>query len=113
MKLLKALGSEELTNTEKLETINKFVTEVRAAYGNADEVIDPIKVRTVDGLVPLSLLNDEEKVAIATGIVKTAVANATIVTEETQGAKFDRVLEGLVAVDAILSNLDAESDSKY
>lgn len=113
MKILKTLGNEEATVSEKLEAIKKLVKKVRETYGNADVEIDQIKVQTVDGYVPLSLLTDEEKVAIATSRIKSAVAGATVVTEDTQGAKFDRVLEAQVAVDAILCNLDAESDSQY
>ena len=113
MKLLKKLGNEELSTTAKLETIKKFVAKVRKAYGNEDVEIDAVKVRTADGFVPLSLLTDGEKVAVATSNIKAVVANATIVTESTQGSKFDRVIEGMVAVDPILCNLDAESDSEY
>ena len=113
MKILKTLGNEDVTIGEKLEAIEKTVLNVRTTYGNKDEVIDPIKVSTVDGWVPLSLLTDAEKVAVATGIIKTAVATATVVTEETQGVKFDRVFEAQIAVDAILCNLDAKTDSSY
>ncbi len=113
MKITKLLGNEETATEVKLEGINTFVSTVRAAYGNAEDTIDPIKVHTVDGYVPLTLLSDEEKVAVAYQQIKNAIAQATIVTEDVQGAKFDRLIEGLVAVDAILCNLDAKTDSAY
>ena len=113
MRILKKLGNEEITTTDKLEAIKNMVTDVRAEYGNLIEDIDPIKVATADGYVPLSLLTDAEKVAVAHSQIKVAVANATIVTEATQGSKFDRVFEAQIAVDAILCNLDAKSDSEY
>jgi len=113
MKILKLLGNEEAGTTEKLEAVQAMVGTVRGAYGNTDEVIDPIKVHTADGYVPLSLLTDGEKVAIATLQIKSAVAGATVVTEETQGAKFDRIFEAQIAVNAILCNLDAKTDSAY
>ena len=113
MKILKLLGNEEATVTEKLEAVQAMVGTVRGCYGNTDEVIDPIKVHTADGYVPLSLLTDGEKVAIATTQIKAAVAGATVVAEETQGAKFDRIFEAQIAVNAILCNLDAKSDSDY
>jgi len=113
MKILKYLGNEETTATKKLDKIKKFVAKVRETYGNTDVEIDPIKVQTTEGYVPLSLLTDEEKVAVATQQIKTAVATATVVTEEAQGSKFDRVLEAQVAINPILCNLDAVSDSEY
>lgn len=113
MRILKLLGSEEITDTEKLEGLKAFTTIVREKYGNTDIDIDEIKVNTADGHVPLSLLTDAEKVAVATQRVKTAVATATIACENTQGAKFDRVLEGMISIDPILCNLDSTSDSEY
>ena len=113
MKVLKLLGNEEATTTEKLEAVEAMVSTVRLAYGNTDVEVDPIKVHTADGYVPLSLLTDGEKVAVATSQIKAAVAAATVVTEETQGAKFDRIFEAQIAVNPILCNLDAKSDSAY
>ena len=113
MKILKTLGSEETTVTEKLEAVSILVKNVRNTYGNTDVDIDPIKVATTDGWVPISLLDDAEKVAVATVRIKAAVAGATVVAEEEQGTKFDRVFEAQIAVDPILCNLDAKSDSAY
>ena len=113
MKILNTLNNEDVTTTEKLNAVNIMVLNVRTTYGNLDVDIDPIKVATTDGWVPISLLDDKEKVAVATVRIKAAVAGATVVTEETQGTKFDRLFEAQVAVDPILCNLDAKSDSAY
>ena len=112
MKILKKLNSE-LPADDKLTAINKFVTKVRVEYGNDDVEISPVKVHTTEGYVPLSLLTSQEKVAVGTQEIRNAVAQATIITEDNEGAKFDRVIGGIVAINAILSNLDAESDSQY
>ncbi len=113
MKILKVLGEEETTAAIKLAAVNAFVATVRSKYGNGDVEVTAGKVPSVDGMVPISLLNDSEKVAVATNEIKQAVSMATAICEGTEGALFDRVIEGFVAVNSILCNLDAESDSAY
>ena len=113
MQILKTLGKEEINSEDKLVFIEAMVKSVREKYENTDVEIEEIKVHTADGYVPLSLLNDAEKVAVATQAIKNAVATATVTVENVQGTKFDRVFEAMIAVDAILCNLDAKTDSSY
>ncbi len=113
MKITKLLGNEETTPKEKLEAVQTLVNNVRAKYGNTEIEIDAIKVNTVDGYVPLSLLTEAEKVEVATSRIKNAIATATVATENAQGSRFDRVFESMIAIDPIMCNLDQVSDSEY
>ena len=113
MKILATLSNEKMENEEKLEAVGKFVAAVRKQYGNADADITAKKVATSDGLIPISLLSPSEKVAVATAEVKQIIQMATAGTENIEGSIFDRVLEALVAVNPILTNLDQTTDSAY
>ena len=113
MKILNTLRDEELKTGKKLEAVTKLVDKVREKYGNADKEITPVKVSTTNGAVPISLLTDAEKVAVAASEVESIIAMTTVVVESNEGAVFDRVFEGYVAVNPILCNLDMESESSY
>jgi len=113
MKILETLNNEESTTADKLAAVKTFVESVRTKYGNTDKEIQPAKIATSEGHIPISLLSNEEKVAVATGEIKEIIAMTTAVTENTEGAIFDRVFEGYVAVHPVLTNLDMVSDSEY
>jgi hypothetical protein len=113
MKIINTLNNEALSSTEKLEAVKNLVATVRAKYGNTDKNIQPAKVYTTDGYVPINLLGNAERVAVATQELKEAITMATAGAEDTEGAVFDRIFEAVVAVNPILVNLDMESDSSY
>lgn len=113
MKILNTLKNEETPAAEKLDAVQELVNKVRVKYGNTETDIQPVKVPTTEGMVFLNLLDNEEKVAVATGEIKEVISMATAITENTEGVIFDRVFEGFVAVNPILCNLDQESDSDY
>ena len=113
MNILKTLGNEETSVTDKLTAVKDLVTKVRTKYGNIDKVIEPVKVPTTNGFVPISLLTDGEKVEIAGNEIREIVAMTTAIIENSDGSVFDRVIEGFIAVNPILVNLDMETDSDY
>ena len=113
MKILNTLQDEELKANKKLKAVHDLVTATRERYGNKESEITPRKVNTTDGQVPVSLLTDQEKVAVATTAIKNAISQATAITEGVEGAVFDSEFERIVSTDAVLVNLDAKSDSKY
>ena len=113
MKILETLNNEETSVTEKLTSVTALVETVRAKYGNTEVEIQAPKVPTTNGAVSIGLLTNDEKLVIATEEVKSAIAMASAVTENIEGAVFDRVFEGFVAVNPILVNLNQESDSEY
>jgi len=113
MKILATLSNEKIENEEKLNAVNEFVAAVRKQYGNTDAEIPAKKVATFEGMVPISLLSPDEKIAVATNEIKQIISMATAGTENADGVVFDRVLEALVAVNGILCNLDQETDSAY
>ena len=113
MKILETLNNEKTSTTEKLAAVTALVETVRVKYGNTEVEIQAPKVPTTNEVVAIGLLTNDEKLAIATEEVKSAIAMASAVTENTEGAVFDRVFEGFVAVNPILVNLNQESDSEY
>ena len=113
MKILETLNNEETKPTEKLEAIAAFVGTVRSKYGNTESEIQTVKVNTTDGQVPISLLSNEEKVAVATGEIKEIIAMTTAVSENSEGSVWDRIFEGFVAVNPVLVNLNESTDSAY
>ena len=113
MKILNTLQDEELKASKKLKAVKELVKATRERYGNEDAEITASKVNTVDGQVPVTLLTDKEKVAVATTAIKNAISQATAITEAVEGSVFDSEFERIVSVDSVLVNLDAKSDSKY
>ncbi len=113
MKILNTLADETIEANEKLTALTALVAKVKTVYGNGDVEITAVKVPTADGYVSLSLLSNKEKVAVATGKLKEVIAMSTAIVENTEGSLFDKVFEGFVAVDPVLSNLAQESDSSY
>ena len=113
MKILNTLNNEETTSAEKLAAVAAFVTAVRTKYGNNDKTIEACKVPTTNGFVPISLLTNDEKIAIAESEIREVIAMTTAVAENSEGSMFDRIFEGFIAVNPILVNLDQVSDSDY
>ncbi len=113
MKILNLLTNEKTETEEKLASLQGFVAKVRAKYGNTDKEIEAVKIPTTNGHVPISLLTGDEKTVVAEGEIREIIAMTTAVVENTDGAMFDRVFEGFVAVNPILTNLDQETDSDY
>ena len=113
MKILTILANKDGSTEEKLEAVQALVTNVRKKYGNSDKTIEAVKVPTTNGHVSISLLTGDEKVAIADSTIRDIVAMTTSVVETEDGTMFDRVFEGYVAVNPVLTNLDQVSDSAY
>ena len=113
MKILNTLNNEDTTVADKLEAVATFVNTVRTKYGNTESVIATVKVPTTEGYVPISLLTDKEKAAVATGEIKEIVSMTTAVVENSEGTVFDRVFEGFVAVNPVLVNLGEATESTY
>ena len=113
MKILNILNDDKVKSSKKLKAIKSLVLQARTTYGNIDKSIEPIKVQATDGYIPISLLTNDEKIAIATSEIKQAISIATIAIEDTEGTVFDRVFECYIAVNPILCNLDMQSDSTY
>ena len=113
MKILSTLQNEKIETEERLKAVLELVHNVRKAYGNSEVEITPTKVNSTDGVVPVSLLTPDEKVAVATRAIKNAIAQATAINEAVEGSVFDSEFERIISVDSVLVNLDASSDSKY
>jgi len=113
MKILETLRNKKVKADSKLEAVTKLVGKVREKYGNSDKEIQAVKVNTVNGMVPISLLATNEKVVVATNEIESIIAMTTAVVESNEGAVFDRVFEGYVAVNPILCNINTKSDSSY
>ena len=113
MKIIEILSDEKLSGKKKLKAINTLVDNVRGVYGNEDVKIESVKVNSANGFVTIGLLTTDEKVAVAEQAIRSAISMATAVTEATEGAIFDRSLEAFIATDALLTNLDEESESSY
>ena len=113
MKILETLNNEEMSAKKRLKAVTALVETVRAKYGNTEVEIQAPKVPTTNGMVAISLLTNDERLAIATDEVKEVIAMASAVAENVEGSVFDRVFEGFMAVNPILVNLGQESSSEY
>lgn len=107
------LTNKDSVASEKLKQLVELVYDIREAYGNTEAEIDIPYVNTPDGMVSLTYLDDESKVALAGQSVRAASIEAVEICEATQGAVLDKEIEGLIATDPILCNLTASSGSKY
>jgi len=113
MKILEILRDEELKGKDRLKAVSKLVDKVREKYGNSDKEIQPVKVNTTNGMVPISLLATDEKVIVATNEIESIIAMTTAVAESNEGSVWDRIFEGYVAVNPILCNINQETESEY
>ena len=113
MKILETLQDQKVSAKKRLKAVLELVASTREAYGNTDAEITPRKVNSTDGVVPVSLLTPDEKVAVATQAIKNAIAQATSINEAVEGSVFDSEFERIISVDAVLVNINASSDSKY
>lgn len=105
--------SEELTGAEKVEKIKDLVAGIRSKYGNEKEEVPSTKVCTSEGYTDIKYLSNDDKVAIAERRVSHIRNEAIAYVEETPGAVLDKTIEAMVAVDSVLVNLAAKSESAY
>ena len=113
MKILETLVDGEVSGKEKLKAIKSLVKSVRVEYGNEDVEITSVKVNTVNGLVAISLLSVDEKVAVAENEIRRCISQATAVSDNVEGAVFDRAFEFSVSTNNVLANIGEKSASKY
>lgn len=99
--------------SEKLKQLAELVYDIREAYGNTDVTIDIPYVNTPDGMVSLTYLDADSKVAFAGQSVRAITIEAIEICEATQGAMLDKEIESLVATCPILCNLSSTTGSKY
>ena len=97
----------------KLQDLQKIITTARKAYGNTDAEVSVPEVNTADGVVKLTYLDDDSKLAIVERIIRQITICAVETVESTEGMVLDREIERLIATDPILCNLAATSGSAY
>jgi len=111
--LTQIVNDTEMKSVEKLELIAAVVVKARKAYGNSEVEIECPEVNTCEGIVNIKFLSEDGKAALA-GREITAIRMAAIeATTATEGAVLDREVERLIAVNPVLANLLAESESAY
>jgi len=113
MKIIELIADNDVSAKDKLKGIKTLVKEVRNTYGNEDQDIPAVKVATVNGNVDITLLTNEEKVAVAENELRRCISQATAVAENVEGAVFDRSFEFAISTNPILVNLGKKSTSKY
>jgi len=113
MKIIELIADEELSAKEKLKAVKKLVKEVRETYGNTDQEIPSVKIPTVNGNVDVSLLTNDEKLAVAEGELRRCISQATAVADNVEGAVFDRSFEFAVSTNPVLVNIGKQSTSRY
>ncbi len=113
MKIIEKITNEETPVKERLKTLTGMIKDIRSTYGNEESIITAVKVNSVNGMVAIGLLTKEEKLAVGEQALRSCISRATAVTENTEGALFDRTFEAFVACDPLLSNLTEKSDSQY
>lgn len=103
----------DATASEKLTQLSEVVDTARKAYGNTKAEITVPEVNTADGMVKLTYLDADSKVALAERMVRCITIQAVETAESTEGAVLDREIERLIATDPILCSLMSKTDSKY
>jgi len=113
MKLSEILVSEEIKDSEKVAKIAEVVAKARKAYGNDDKVITAPEVNTTEGVQDLAMLSDKSKVAIADSEIRRIKQFANEFTKVNEGVMFDKKVEELIALSAILVNITTTTESEY
>ena len=113
MTISQILDNNDMPAAEKVAGLAKVIAKARTAYGNTDLEITAPKVHTTDGSVPIKLLSDEDKVALASIEIRSILTKVTAGTECTEGVVFDKQIEFYLAINPILANLTAKVESAY
>lgn len=109
MSITKILRSED-SPAKKIAAITKIVKGVRESYGNTEFTVTVPEVPTVSGVLPLSALSNESKVALATSEVEQILQAVIEATKGSEGVNAAKAAEALIATNPVLVNLGAEVD---
>ena len=112
-KLREIFTNEDMAASEKVGAIASIVEKARENYGNSDMDITIPEVSTCEGITDLSLMSDDDKVAIAERSVSNIIQTAVEFTKEEEGIVLDKEIERLVATNPVLVNLSEAVDSEY
>jgi hypothetical protein len=113
MSLREILESETTTTEEKLEAINDTVKRARANYGNEDAEITMPEVPTINGMMDLSMLTKNDKLAIAEECINRIRMEAHETAKQREGVNISKVIESLLATSPVLSNIEKSSENDY
>jgi hypothetical protein len=91
--------------SEKVATVADLVRAVRDNYGNSEAKITVPEIPTTEGLLPLSALSDETKVALALSEVKSILLQVIEDCNNTEGTNGEVAAEALIATNPVLVNL--------
>lgn len=112
-KLTDIFADKDMKAEDKVVAIAEVVATARKNYGNTELTITAPKVPTTEGNVDIKLLKAEDKVAIAEQQVRNIIAKVVAGTECTEGVIFDRQVEFYLAINPVLTNITAATDSDY
>lgn len=112
-KALDIIADKDMAATDKVAKLTEIVNKARAAYGNEKAEITAPKIHTCDGMVDLRYVSADDKVAVAGNELRKIKTAAIEVVSATEGALLDKEIERLIAVNPVLANLAAASDSDY
>lgn len=102
-----------LDASEKVVAIAKKVEQARKVYGNTDAEITAPEVNTCEGAVDLAFLDAADKVAVAGSEIRKIRVQAIETTKQTEGSVLDAEVVRLIAVNPVLCNITAATESAY
>jgi len=109
-KILK-LDPKEVSASQKLAKIAKEVTAIRKEYKNSEIELAVPEYPTVEqGVMPLSALSDETKLALVEKEISRFIQEVVETTKNNPAIVAAKESEKLVATSPLLANLDAECD---
>lgn len=105
--------NKKMDADEKIAAIAKIVAKARVKYGNTDAEISGPAISTCEGVTNLAYLSSDDKVAVAAKVIKTIRCQAIETTECQEGTLFDTEVARLIAINPVLVNLTATTDSEF
>lgn len=106
-------SSKKMEASEKLEAIAGIVAKAREKYGNSEEKIDEPQIGTCEGVVDYAFLSNEDKLSVVERAVKAIRQQAIETTKSTQGTMLEAEIVRLIAVNPVLTNCTAATESDY
>ena len=114
MTITKVLNDSTLTDTEKLATIEIIVSKARASYGNTElEIAEPV-VSVVSGVLELSELSEEDKIALCKSEVQSIKETVRSLENDYDGIVVEKEIERCIALSPFFTNINKKSEvSQY
>ena len=111
MTITKILNDNTLANGEKLTAIEALVSKARESYGNTElEIAEPV-ITVVSGVVELSELSEEDRIALCKSEVQSIKETVRSLADDYDGIVVEKEIERCIALSPFFANITKKSET--